>query len=78
MASPYWLMAPMSILFSRLSLKPSYLSSWYLLFFICTLILTLAGTAVFSKILLKHVFEKYIGPNNTQVRRKRDCDFAEL
>lgn len=38
-------------------------------FFICTVILT--GTTIFSKVLLKDVFEKYFGPNNTQVRRKR-------
>lgn len=45
-------------------------------FFICTVILT--GTAIFSKVLLKDIFEKYVGPNNTQVWGKRDYDFEEL
>lgn len=61
-ASLYWVMTTMSIL---LWLKPACLPSWYLFFFICTVILT--GTAIFSKVLLKDIFEKYVGPNNTQV-----------
>lgn len=67
------------ILFSILSLKPAYLPSWVPFYlFICTVILTLPGAAIFSKVLLKDMFEKYFGPNSTQVRRKRDHDFAEL
>lgn len=70
MAGPYWVMAPMSLSLSILWLKPAYLLSWFpFFFFICTVILT--GTAIFSKVLLKDIFEKYFGPNNTQVRRKR-------
>lgn len=77
-ASPYWVMVPMSVLFAVLSLKPVYLPSWHLFFLICTAILTLIGTAIFSKVLLKDIFDKYFGLNNAQVRMKRDHDFAEL
>lgn len=38
----------------------------------------MTGTAIFSNILLKDISEKYFGPNNTQVRMKRDHDFPEL